>query len=132
MKNAYSSLDSYVSRTNQSVRKSGQSRQKRRKQQLRVLAITSVLMLSILCSVFAMHANAKTAGQDTPMYKYYASVQIMNGDSLWSIAESYTDGSVSEIMDCINEIKSINHLSRFETIKAGEFLIVPYYSADIL
>ena len=79
-----------------------------------------------------MHANAKTAGQDTPMYKYYASVQIMNWDSLWSIAENYTDGSVSEIMDCINEIKSINHLSRFETIKAGEFLIVPYYSADIL
>lgn len=107
----------------------------KRKQQQRLFltwTISGMLVILILCSVFAMNANAKTAGQDASMYKYYTSVQIMNGDSLWSIADSYTDGSVSEILDCIEEIKSINHLSRFEKIKAGEFLIVPYYSADIL
>ena len=107
----------------------------KRKQQQRLFltwTISGMLVILILCSVFAMNANAKTTEQDTPMYKYYTSVQIMNGDSLWSIAESYTDGSVSEILDCIEEIKSINQLSRFEKIKAGEFLIVPYYSADIL
>lgn len=105
---------------------------RRRQRLLRTWAISGMLVILILCSVFAMNANAKTIEQDTPMYKYYTSVQIMNGDSLWSIADTYTDGSVSEILDCIEEIKSINHLSRFEKIKAGEFLIVPYYSADIL
>lgn len=113
-------------------RRHRRSSRRRRQRLLRTWAISGMLVILILCSVFAMNANAKTIEQDTPMYKYYTSVQIMNGDSLWSIADTYTDGSVSEILDCIEEIKSINHLSRFEKIKAGEFLIVPYYSADIL
>lgn len=110
-------------------------RRKKQRQRRRIACacmVCSLLISIILFSVLAMNASAETIDTGAPMYKYYASVQIMNGDSLWSIAAEYTDGSVSDILSCIDEIRSINHLSRFEKIKAGEFLIVPYYSAEIL
>ena len=57
--------------------------------------------------------------------KYYTSIEIHKGDTLWDLAalygKEYADPSVF-----ISEVKSINNLSG-DRIKAGAYLFIPVY-----
>lgn len=55
----------------------------------------------------------------------FTSVQVMKGDTLWSIAESYRTGNYTT-KALVEEIKRANGLSG-DRIMAGSYLIVPYY-----
>lgn len=55
----------------------------------------------------------------------FTSVQVMKGDTLWSIAESYKTGNYTT-KALVEEIKRANGLSG-DRIMAGSYLIVPYY-----
>lgn len=91
------------------------------------LLMAIAIMVTVICA-FAMTSNAK---QDHNMYKYYTSVQVEDGDSLWSIAEEYSDvDSYASYTDYIDEVKQINHISG-DDIHAGEYLTIPYYSAQV-
>jgi hypothetical protein len=96
----------------------------RQKRSILICALTCMLVIIFALSLGGTSAQA-TAGHTYE--KCYASVRIERGDSLWSIASAYTDGSVKEIQNCIDEIRSINGIGKFETIKAGDYLAVPYY-----
>ena len=88
--------------------------------------LCAVILLAV--SINAISAQATTKEESlTHTYKYYKSVEISKGDSLWTIAEAYTDGSAEAIQDCVKEMRSINSLKN-DTIKAGDRIIVPYYS----
>lgn len=101
----------------------------RQKRSLIIAAITVILGIFLALSTGRMSAQATGADQASDTgYKYYANVSIQNGDTLWSIAEEYTDGSISSITECVKEIRDINNLGKFETIKSGDSVIVPYYS----
>ncbi len=95
-------------------------------------AVALVLGVVLTFSVLGTSAQATGADQASDSYKYYKEVYVERGDSLWSIAEQYTDGTVSEISDCVNEIRSINSMNKFETLKSGTYIIVPYYSSEYL
>ena len=59
--------------------------------------------------------------------KYFASIEIQFGDSLWSIADKYlTDHSPQARDAYIAELKRMNHLSG-DRITAGNYLTVFYY-----
>lgn len=91
------------------------------------LLMAIAIMVTVICA-FAMTSNAK---QDHNMYKYYTSVQVEDGDSLWSIAKEYSDvDSYASYTDYIDEVKQINHISG-DDIHAGEYLTIPYYSAQV-
>ncbi len=96
------------------------------------LLVATFAVLFLIIFVFQGFSNNTSAYANDNNKLYYDSVLINNGDSLWSIAEQYTDGSTKEIMNCIREIKRINHMSFSETLKSGSYIVVPYYSADIL
>lgn len=92
-----------------------------------IIMITAALMFCVIALVFVSNSNAQEEHEN---YKYYTSIQIQEGDSLWAIAQEY--GSVAHI-DChdyIAEVKEINHLQGDE-IHSGQYLTVPYYSAQI-
>lgn len=55
----------------------------------------------------------------------FTSVQVMKGDTLWSIAESYRTRNYTT-KALVEEIKRANGLSG-DRIMAGSYLIVPYY-----
>ena len=74
-----------------------------------------------------MVTNAKTISNDT-YYKYFTSVQVEEGDTLYSLAEEYGDYFESD-KAFINEVKYANHLIE-DTIYAGSYLVVPYYSTE--
>ncbi len=73
-------------------------------------------------------ANAGT--QNSIRHKYYTSVEIKQGNSLWKIAEEYMSEEYDSIDDYIKEVKQINHLTE-DLIYEGAYLCVPYYSSEI-
>lgn len=111
------------------------ARRERVARQRRTLAFTGLaLILGIVLtfSVLGTSAQASGADQASDSYKYYKEVYVESGDTLWSIATQYTDGSISEINDCIEQIRSVNSMNKFETLKAGTYIVVPYYSSEYL
>ena len=63
------------------------------------------------------------------MFKYYKSVTVQPGDSLWSIAADNMSEEYDSIQDYIDEVCFINSLSN-TCIHAGKNLTIPYYSAE--
>ena len=95
----------------------------------RIWFMLSVLISSIVFSLCAsfMVTNAKTINDDN-YYKYFTSVQVKEGDTLYSLAEEYGDYFESD-KAFINEVKYANHLID-DTIYTGSYLVVPYYSEE--
>lgn len=59
--------------------------------------------------------------------KTVTSVKIEKGDSLWSIAERYFSDDYNDMNTYVEEIKKSNGLTS-DTIHAGCYIIVPYYT----
>ena len=53
--------------------------------------------------------------------------RVEYGDTLWSIAQEYVDYHYDSILEYVNEVRSINHITG-DIIREGQTLIVPYYS----
>ena len=108
-------------------------RKLRRQREIRrtftLAGLTFILVLAFTLSYHALLANANTEFKDIS-YKYYTSVQVQPGDTLWDLADKYAD---SEHYDShaqyIAEVMNMNHLTE-ENICAGYYLILPYYSTE--
>lgn len=62
--------------------------------------------------------------------KYYKSIQIQKGDTLWSIATENIDSNYyKNTSEYVKEIKMINALVS-DRVTAGNYIIIPYYSTD--
>lgn len=63
--------------------------------------------------------------------KYYKSIMIEEGDTLWSIAsQNLNDVNINiTISAYIKEIMKMNGLQS-DRITAGMYLVIPYYSND--
>lgn len=97
-----------------------------------VLAILSVcIILTCALSYSALISNASSEATDIS-YKYFTSIEVSYGDTLWSIAEEYKDVEFYDSTEeYIEEVVRMNHLTS-TSIKAGQFLIVPYYSTEFV
>ena len=102
----------------------------RKRQVLILIAVVSVLALGLSVFLSDDPVDAHTERRsDIPVpvrCKYYTSVEVSYGDSLWSIAEEYLDADHQSVYDYIDEIKAINGLDSYQ-IQAGEYLMVSYY-----
>ncbi|MCM1090645.1 MAG: LysM peptidoglycan-binding domain-containing protein [Butyrivibrio sp.] len=110
---------------------------RRRERRGRVLSLVMAMMAmwAILICVVSYHSltsNAKNDEEDI-MFKYYTSVTVEAGDSLWSVADRYVDYQQYKDKDSyIEEVCSINNLADAAGIRAGQRLVVPYYSAEFV
>ncbi len=113
-----------------SRRVSGSRRNRFRKNLIRVCAIVLVFAAA-MAAVIIMSSNAvRTHASVSGANKYYKSVTIMPGDTLWSIAEEYMDPmQYTDARDYIKELRQINSLDS-DSIKSGCHIIVSYYSYD--
>ena len=95
----------------------------------KVLFCISFFLLSsfITLKVSGFLSNAK--GNEANYYKYYTSITIMPGDSLYSLAETHMDNHFNSSDEYIKEIRIVNQLED-DSLTAGMNLIIPYYSTD--
>lgn len=105
----------------------------RRRRQLRrnliMCVFTFILVISISSMFFALRTKAQNSNEDI-LYKYYKSVMVEDGDTLWNYAELYGDSHFYEKNeDYIKEVIEMNSLDSDE-ITAGQYLILPYYSPE--
>ena len=111
-----------------------QRKLRRQKEIRRIFILTGIAVILILGFTLSYHtllSQANTELEDIS-YKYYTSVQVEPGDTLWILADRYADKEHYASQDqYIAEVMSMNHLVD-EDIYAGNYLILPYYSADFI
>lgn len=106
-------------------------RQRERKKHIIVSVCTLCLIILLSLTVSSFLSNAKTA-EEMP-YKYYKSIMIEEGDTLWSIAlqNINPENGNMEISAYIKEIMKMNGLQS-DRITAGMYLVIPYFADDRL
>lgn len=105
----------------------------RRKRQLRrnIIAgmFTFVLILSFSFMFFTLRTKAQGNDEET-LYKYYKSVIVEKGDTLWDYAETYGNTQYYDSYNAyIKEVMDMNFLPD-EKITCGQHIIIPYYSPE--
>ncbi|MDO4261347.1 MAG: LysM peptidoglycan-binding domain-containing protein [Eubacteriales bacterium] len=105
-------------------------RQKERRRFLFLFAVTLVLMFTVGVGFGTLLTRAEEPVQ-SGSYKYYSSIELESGDTLWDLAGEYMDEDhyISRA-DYINEVMTINHMSD-DRLVSGQKLIVPYYSEEL-
>ncbi len=85
-----------------------------------LLLVIGILLVRLTPSL--THANLEEGN----INKYYTSIEIESGDTLWDIADHYCTVPQVSKKEYIAEVKRTNHLSSSQ-ITAGMHLCVPYY-----
>lgn len=94
----------------------------------------AVVLLVMVCSFGfgSFFSSAHNSLENEPVdIKYYKSIQIESGDSVWSIAEEYMGSEYDSIYDYMDELVSINNMdaSELDSLHEGDYLMVAYYGA---
>ena len=91
------------------------------------------LLLVIICSCFFgsffSSAHAEHSPEATPKVKYYKSIEIQKGDSLWKIAEENISDEYQSIYEYMDELIRINNIDivSADKIQEGNYLTIAYY-----
>lgn len=110
-------------------------RKRRRQREIRrmfiLTGIAVVLVLGFALSYRAILSHANTE-IDSISYKYFTSIQIEPGDTLWNLADRYADQEHYDSREVyIIEVMAMNHMTD-EDLSAGSYLILPYYSSEFI
>lgn len=121
----------YFSKSEVRIRANKLRRQRIFKRQVIMLAsITAIIIFAILFFGSTFKSDAQS-DNFKPSFKYYTTVTIHNGDTLWSIAsQNYSSEQYDNMNSYIDEICHINQISSDDSIKAGECIILPYFSNE--
>lgn len=99
--------------------------------QKRVIALAGILIVSLLILLGSSIRTFASSRNNEPLHKYYTSIRIENGDSLWSLADQYTVDGVYDRDAFIEETRSLNQLSDQNELHTGDYIVVGYYSTDV-
>ena len=81
-----------------------------------------IVLLGLLFFSFSTDAETTKSYQ-----KYFHTIQVQSGDSLWSIADDYMSEQYSSVDEYISEICQLNHIDG-NIIQDGWNLLIPYYA----
>lgn len=111
-------------------RSSTLKRQQEMQQKNITILFCSIIAVIAACSIMFQSINTQAASAMTT-HKYYTSIQIESGDTLWEIANEYITDEYTSLNEYMSEVCSINHISKDE-IHAGQYIVIPYYSAQTM
>ena len=121
---------------NTNINNSISERRIRNNRRMRQLQLRRHMMMSLLtvflvlgCSgiFFGFKSKAQSSGEPIPC-KYYKSVMVHSGDTIWDYADLYADREFYDSYDSyIKEVMNMNGLSN-DHIQSGQYILVPYYS----
>lgn len=123
----------YMGRAAANASRSGQriiSNRLRRMPYRNILLTSASLCLAVVISLGSngFLSNAETADGKQPEAKYYTSILIQNGDTLWKFAQEYMGDHYESESAYVREVMKINSLKE-EKIIAGQHLVIPYFCA---
>jgi len=90
--------------------------------------LLSVIIISSI--IFSTNMKATASDSSSSRYKYFKSIEIANGQTLWSIAKDYISEEYNTMGEYIQELKDMNGLTSDE-IHAGQNLVVTYYEEEL-
>ena len=104
--------------------------ERERRQKLIKVGVTFMAIFSVIL-ICVVSGSMKTQANNG--FKYYTSVTVEQGETLWNIADDFMDYDHYVNKNAyIAEVESINHLDSEEMLLTGQMLIVPYYSAEYI
>ncbi len=96
-----------------------------------VLALVLLVLVSIAILLgTGISAMASSKTNPASLNKYYKSIRVEAGDTLWTIADEYIADLDIEKTEYIAEICSLNQING-DDIQAGDYIVVSYYSQEI-
>lgn len=91
--------------------------------------LLTLCLIGILAVSFYSFKSSADSGEKK--FKYYTSIEVEYGQTLWDIHQKYMDSEQYDSPDdYIAELQSINHLNKKGDIRVGQILIVPYFSTE--
>lgn len=89
-----------------------------------LVLIVCVMLMSCLFGKTLVMAGEEESGAGYS--RYYTTIEIQKGDSLWSIAKTYNHHSGMSIREYIREVKQLNRILS-DKINAGDSLTIIYF-----
>ena len=95
--------------------------------------LAASLLIALCCTLFGgFLSSAHGTRQEEPVnFKYYKSITIDKGDTLWGIAETYMTDDYDSIEEYVHALKEMNHLQS-DDIQAGEKLMIAYNDTNFI
>lgn len=112
------------------MKKSRRNTRKNARKQLNRFFTALVIIVITVCAILLLNKNVASAdvnGEVPQLKKYYKTITIESGDTLWSIAKEYKSGSYKNTKEYVNELMSMNQLTSDEII-SGQKLLVAYFA----
>lgn len=113
-------------------RRNKATKRKLRNLKRKLIVLTMITLFTLIgCMHFGKlssdaHGNLE---EDPVSFKYYKSIEIQDGDTLWGIAEKYMDDEYDSVQDYIAELKEINQLVT-DDIQSANYLTVVYHDTE--
>ena len=104
---------------------------KKRKERIhRIQRLTFALIATMILTVVCTLAYSSLKTNANKGFKYYTSVCVENGDTLWELSDRYIDYDYYENKESyLLEVRMMNRLND-DTIYAGQTIVLPYYSSE--
>lgn len=94
-----------------------------------LIVLLLIMLLGSRAFGSSLAQNSVAAFDAAAIERFYTSIQIQQGDSLWSIAGKYKENSGLTVEQYVKELKNINGLKE-DTIHSGHYLTVMYFTSD--
>lgn len=120
------SVRTYLTETDLRIMRSHKRRVAELKRNIFIFSL-SVILFAILAILLFSTKSVASDGSETTLYKYYKSVQIETGDTLYGLADEYLSDGYTSSQELINDIRYINNIDADSILIAGCYIIVPYY-----
>lgn len=105
---------------------------KRRRLRKRIRGIITGFIIALIgCMSFGAFFVSAHEGtlSDQTVYKYYKSIEIQPGDTLWDIAEETMTSEYDSIPEYVEVLKEMNALES-DRIEAGQYLVIAYNDTE--
>ena len=93
----------------------------------RLIVVIGIIVISLGILLGSSISAFASAREKARIHKYYTSIQLRQGDSIWELAGEYASTDQSE-QEFIDEVCEVNGISESNILHSGQYLVVPYYS----
>lgn len=95
----------------------------------KIIAAITLIFTAVILAIVISGCFSKAKAADN-YYKYFKSVTVKSGETLYDYADQYADFHYDSAEEYIKEVAKINKINP-DKIVAGNNIIVPYYSLEL-